>query len=109
MDCDEMIPKTPKLYPPSDPVDSYHTFSKQFSYSESLSDIKMKNIEEQSSESHDLNERNAIPSFLLQLVFYKYGKNASSIDMNINEDVAEEKYIDEPTQESAVLYESNTD
>ena len=29
--------------------------------------------------------------------------------MNIYEEVAEEKYIDEPTQESAVLYESNTD
>ena len=73
-----MIPKTPKLFPPSDPVDSYHTFSEQFIYSEWLSDIKRKNIlynnieeniEEQSSESHDLNERNAIPSFLLQLVF----------------------------------------
>ena len=44
MDCDEMIPKTPKLFLPSDPVDSYHTFSEQFIYSESLSDIKMKNI-----------------------------------------------------------------
>ena len=100
-----MIPKTPKLFPPSDPVDSYQTFSEQFIYSESLSDIKMKNIEEQSSESHDLNERNAIPSFLLQLASYI----ASYIDMNIYEEVAEEKYIDEPTQESAVLYESNTD
>ena len=76
MDCDKMIPKTPKLFPPSDPVDSYHTFSEQFSYSESLSVIKMKNIlynnkeeniEEQSSESHALNERNAIPSFILQI------------------------------------------
>ena len=44
MDRDEMIPKTPKNCQSSDPVDSYHTFSEQFIYSESLSDIKMKNI-----------------------------------------------------------------
>ena len=37
----------------------------------------------------------------------KYDKNASYIDMNIYEEVSEEKYIDKPTQESAVLYERN--
>ena len=68
---------------------------------------KEENIEEQSSESHALNERNAIPSFLLQIVFNNCDKNASYIDMKIYEEVSEEKYIDEPTQESAVLYERN--
>ena len=106
-----MIPNTPTNFPPLDPVDSYHLFSEQFSYSESLSDSKMKNIqknvEEQSSKSHALNERNAIPSFLLQIVFNNCDKNASYIDMNIYEEVSEEKYIDKPTQESAVLYERN--
>ena len=39
--------------------------------------------------------------------FNRCDKNASYIDMNIYEEVAEEKYIDELTQESAVLYERN--